>query len=79
MIFRRLEAFFCLISEVAVASSSRSFSASFVQVDGHQQAAHGLGADLGGEAVVAELVLEAHVLVLGQQLVLLQRASGPAR
>src|SRR3712207_6983425 len=33
-----------------------------VQVDGLQEAAHGLSADLGGEAVVAELLLVAHVL-----------------
>ena len=44
-----------------------------------QQALDRLGADLGGEAVVAELVLEAHVVVFREQLVLLQRASGPAR
>jgi hypothetical protein len=46
-----------------------------VQVDAHQQVAHGLGADLGGEAVIAELVLVAVELVFRQQLVLLQRGQ----
>ena len=45
------------------------------QVDGLEQAADGFGADLGGEAVVAELVLEAQILVFRQQLVLLQRGQ----
>ena len=48
-----------------------------VEVDGHQQVADRLGADLGGEAVVAELVLIADIVILGQQLVLLQ--GGEAR
>jgi hypothetical protein len=42
------------------------------EVDLLEQALDRLGADLGGEAVVAELLLEAHVLVLGKELVLLQ-------
>ncbi len=45
------------------------------QVDTLEQAEDGLGADLGAEAVVAELVLEAHELILAQQLVLLQRGE----
>ena len=63
MIFRRLDAFFCFISEVVVGQLFAQLVGFLVEVDGLQQAADGLGADLGGEAVVAELVLEAHVLV----------------
>ncbi len=46
-----------------------------VEVDGLQQVLDGLGADLGGEAVVAVLVLGAHEVVLAEQLVLLQRGQ----
>ena len=42
------------------------------EVDLLEQALDRLRADLGAEAVVAELLLEAHVLVFGEELVLLQ-------
>ena len=44
-----------------------------LQVERAQHVADRFGADLGGEAVVAVLVLRLEVLVLGQQLALLQR------
>ena len=50
-----------------------------LEVDAGQQVVDRLGADHGGEAVLAELVAAMHVLVLGQKLVLLQRRSGRAR
>ena len=45
----------------------------FGQINGHQEVADGFRADLGGEAVVAELILVTHEVVFGQQLMLLQR------
>ncbi len=45
------------------------------QIDTLEQALDRLGADLGGEAVIAEFFLEAQIFVLGEQLVLLQRGQ----
>ena len=50
-----------------------------LQVDGHQHAAHGLGADLGGEAVVAELVLQLADSRLPRAAGTASAGSGPAR
>ena len=52
---------------------------SLCEVERQQHVADRFGADLGGEGILAELVLRLEVLVLGEELTLLERASGPAR
>ena len=46
-----------------------------LEVEADENVANGFGADLGGEAVFAELVLRLDVLVLGEKLTLLQRGE----
>jgi hypothetical protein len=67
-IFRRLTSFLGFSSPTASFSSTRSCRRRFGQVDRRQHLADRLGADLGGEAVLAVLVLRVEVLVFGQQL-----------
>ena len=74
-ILRRLASFFGFSSEVDSAISLRRSAAIFSRSMRDQHVADRLGADLGGEAVVAVLVLRLEVLVLGQQLVLLERGQ----
>jgi hypothetical protein len=63
------------ISDGAVGQLGAVLGSLGLQVDRHQQVADGLGADFGGEAVIAELFLVAVELVFRQQLVLLQRGQ----
>ncbi len=51
------------------------FVGGLLQVDRHEHAAHGLGADFSREAVVAEFFLATHIVVFTEQLVLLQRGQ----
>ena len=64
MSFKRLASFFGFSSEVDSAISFAQLLQPLLEVERHQQAADGFGADLGGEAVVAVLVLRAQVFVL---------------
>ena len=72
-IFRRLASFLGFSSVVDSAISWRRSAASFSRSSADQHVADGFGADLGGEAVLAVLVLRLDVLVLGQELTLLER------
>ena len=55
--FRRLASFFGFSSEVDSAISWRRSTRELLEVERHQHVADGFGADLGGEAILAELVL----------------------
>ena len=69
---RRLPSFLGLSSVVASAISWRSWSRIFGRSMRREQLADGLGADAGGEAVLAELLDRLVVVLLGQQLLLLR-------
>ena len=71
--FSRLTSFLRLASELVTASSPRSVSRSSERSRLGQHGADHLGADAGLEGVGAELVLRLAELILGEQLVLLQR------
>ena len=71
--FRRLAIFFGFSSPVASASSTRSCSASDFEVVALQQFAYGFGADLRGEGVLAQFFLLLDILLLGEELLFLQR------
>ena len=47
--------------------------AQLLEIDRHQHLAHGLGADAGGEAVLAIVLLRLEILALGQKLIGLER------
>ncbi len=79
MILRRLASFFGFSSVVASEISTLRSAEMLLQVHVAQDLADGFRADHGGERVLAVLVLRAQVLVLGEELTVLERASGPAR
>ena len=67
--------FFGFSSDLVSASSSSSALLLALEVEVHQHDLDRLGADAGGEGVLAILVLGGEKLVLGQQLVLLERGQ----
>ena len=71
--FRRLASFFGFSSDFDSAISCAELHDLLLEVERHQHLADGLRADHGGEGVVAVLVLRLEILVLGQELLLLQR------
>ena len=72
--FRRLASFFGFSSVVGLGDLVAQVGRGLLEVERAQDLADRLGADAGGEAVLAVLVLRAQVLFLGEELALLQRA-----
>ena len=67
--------FFGFSSDLVSASSSSSAFLLALEVEVDQHLLDGLGADPGGEGVLAIFVLRGEELVLGQELVLLERGQ----
>ena len=72
---RRLASFFGLSSELDSRDLDAQVGRHLLQVERLEHLADRFRADLGGEAVVAVLVLRLEILVLGQQLTVLQRGQ----
>ena len=66
-------------SDLVSASSFEQRLALALEVEVHQHLLDRLGADPGGEGVLAIFVLRGEQLVLGQQLDTSRAGSGPAR
>ena len=73
MIFRRLASFLGFSSDVVARDLLAEVGRDLLEIELLQDLADRFGADHGGEAVLAVLVLGAQVLVLGEELTLLQR------
>ena len=74
-IFRRLASFLCLMSEFGVRHLGAQRHLELLEVEPLEQLADRLGADHGGEGILAEFVLRLQVLVFRQQLTVLQRGQ----
>ena len=71
----RLASFFGLSSDVEFDDLLAQLGRHLFEVEGFEHFADRFGADHGGEAVGAELVLRLDVIVLGQELTVLERGE----